>query len=146
MKIAIIAVGKIKQPGLRAELDDYLGRINRYAGCNEVELKDGNDAEVAARFEKAIPARAKCIALEVSGRAMSSQGLADFVAQAERTAVPTLAFLIGGSYGLPQSTSQSAAVQLSLSQMTLPHRLARVVLAEQLYRAFTILRNEPYSH
>jgi 23S rRNA (pseudouridine1915-N3)-methyltransferase len=146
VKIAIVAVGKVKQQGLRAELDDYLGRIQRYAACTEVELKDGNESDVLARFEKAIPPRAKRIALEVEGRALSSQGLADLVANAERTAVPTLAFLIGGSYGLPKGVAQTANLQLSLSQMTLPHRLARVVLAEQLYRAFTILRNEPYSH
>jgi 23S rRNA (pseudouridine1915-N3)-methyltransferase len=146
VKIAIIAVGKIKQQGLRADLDDYLGRIRRYAGCTELELKDGEDGDVSARFEKAIPPRAQRIALEVHGKALSSPGLADFVAHAERTAVPCLAFLIGGAYGLPATISKSAHLALSLSAMTLPHRLARVVLAEQLYRAFTILRNEPYSH
>lgn len=146
MKIAIVAVGKIKQAGLRAQLDDYLGRIQRYSSCSEVELKDGSDNELQARFDKAVPARAKRIALEVNGRSLSSQGLAEFVAHAERTAVPTLAFLIGGAYGLPKSVSQSADLQLSLSQLTFPHRLARLVLAEQLYRAYTILRNEPYSH
>lgn len=146
MKIAVVAVGKIKQAGLRAELDDYLSRIQRYASCTEIELKDGSDSELVARFDKAIPARAKRIALEVNGRGLSSQGLAEFVAHAERTAVPTLAFLIGGAYGLPKTVSQSADLQLSLSQMTFPHRLARVLLAEQVYRAFSILRNEPYSH
>jgi 23S rRNA (pseudouridine1915-N3)-methyltransferase len=146
VKIAIVAVGKVKQQGLRAELDDYLGRIQRFASCSEIELKDGSEPDVLARFEKAIPARAKRIALEVTGRPFTSQGLAEFVAHAERTAVPTLAFLIGGSYGLPKAVAGSADLQLSLSQLTLPHRLARVVLAEQLYRAFTILRNEPYSH
>jgi 23S rRNA (pseudouridine1915-N3)-methyltransferase len=146
VKIAVVAVGKIKQPGLRAELDDYLGRIQRYASCSEIELKDGSDSELLARFDKAIPARAKRIALEVNGRSLSSQGLAELVAHAERTAVPTLAFLIGGAYGLPKTVAQSADLQLSLSQMTFPHRLARLMLAEQVYRAFTILRNEPYSH
>jgi 23S rRNA (pseudouridine1915-N3)-methyltransferase len=146
VKIAIVAVGKVKQAGLRAELDDYLGRVKRYAGCSEVELKEGNEAEVIARFDKAIPPRARRIALEVTGKQLTSHGLADLVAHAERTAVPTLAFLIGGAYGLPAPLSQRADVQLSLSAMTLPHRLARLVLAEQLYRAFTILRGEPYSH
>lgn len=144
MKIAIIAVGKVKQLGLRAELDDYLKRVQRYTSCSEVELKDGSDAEVLARFEKAIPAKAKRIALEVNGKSLTSHGLADLVAHAEQTAVPTLAFLIGGAYGLPKSLSSH--LQLSLSALTLPHRLARLVLAEQIYRAYTILRNEPYSH
>ena len=146
MKIAIVAVGKVKQLGLRAELDDYLKRIQRYTSCSEIELKDGSDAEVLARFEKAIPPKSKRIALEVGGQTISSHGLADLVAHAERTAVPTLAFLIGGSYGLPKTLSASAQLQLSLSALTLPHRLARLVLAEQVYRAYTILRNEPYSH
>jgi len=146
VKIAIVAVGKVKQAGLRAELNDYLGRIQRYSACQEIELKDGSDAEVSARFEKAIPAKAKRIALEVDGRQLSSHGLAELVAHAERTAVPVLAFLIGGAYGLPQGISKAADLRLSLSALTLPHRLARLLLAEQVYRAYTILRNEPYSH
>jgi 23S rRNA (pseudouridine1915-N3)-methyltransferase len=146
VKIAVIAVGKIKQAGLRSELDDYLGRIQRYAACTEIELKDGSDDQVSARFEKALPARAERIALEVNGKTLSSHGLAELIARAERTAIPSLAFLIGGAYGLPRSVSENANLQLSLSALTLPHRLARLVLAEQLYRAFTILRNEPYSH
>jgi len=146
VKICIIAVGKVKQAGLRTEIDDYLKRLQRYTSFTEIELKDGADAEVQARFEKAIPARAKRIALEVNGRALTSHGLAELVAQAEQTAVPSLAFLIGGAYGLPRDLSASAQLQLSLSALTLPHRLARLVLAEQLYRAYTILRNEPYSH
>jgi 23S rRNA (pseudouridine1915-N3)-methyltransferase len=146
VKIAIIAVGKVKQVGLRAELDDYLGRIKRYSSCIETELKDGTDAEVTARFEKAIPPRSKRIALEVEGRALTSHGLAELVANAERTAVPNLVFLIGGSYGLPKIISDGADMRLSLSMLTLPHRIARLLLAEQIYRAYTILRNEPYSH
>lgn len=146
MRIAIIAVGKVKQAGLRAELDDYLGRIRRYATCDEIELKDGGEREVLERFERALPARAKIVALEVDGRTFDSAGFARWIGQCEQTAVGTAAFLIGGSYGLPPAISKRADMRLSLSTMTLPHRLARVVLAEQVYRGFTILRNEPYSH
>ena len=64
----------------------------------------------------------------------------------EQEAIPHLTFLIGGAYGLPPQVSQTSNIQLSLSSLTLPHRLARLMLAEQLYRAFTILRNEPYNH
>lgn len=146
MKVYVIAVGKIKERGLRELLDDYAGRIQRYASFHEIELKDGHTAEVEERFRKAIPARAKVVALEVLGKAMSSEELARLVGQAEVTAGQDLAFLIGGSYGLPPSTSRGAHLALSLSKLTLPHRLARLVLFEQVYRAFTILRNEPYSH
>ena len=145
LRVSIIAVGKIKQAGMRAEIDDYLGRIRRYATFEEIELKDGSDAELQPRFERALPKRARVVALEVEGKPVTSQGLADVVRRAELDATP-LAFLIGGAYGLPKAVSKAAHVQLSLSAMTLPHRLARLVLAEQIYRAFTILRGEPYSH
>ncbi len=146
MRIAIIAVGKVKQRGLRAELDDYLGRVRRYAACDEIELRDGGEREVAERFARARPARARVVALEVEGKSLDSRGLADLVRDCEDHAAGTLAFLIGGAYGLPAATSRAADLRLSLSALTLPHRLARLVLAEQVYRAFTILRNEPYSH
>lgn len=146
MKVVVIAVGKIKERGLREAIDDYLKRIGRYAGCDEVELKDGSPAEVEARIARAVPARARVVALEVGGEGWTSEGLARFVARCESGAVPAIAFVIGGAYGLPPAFSAGADVRLSLSPMTLPHRLARLVLAEQIYRAFTILRHEPYSH
>lgn len=146
MKIHVIAVGKIKERGLRELLDDYAGRIQRYATFSEVELKDGNAAEVEERFRKAIPARAKVIALEVLGKALSSEGLSRVIGQSLETAGQDMAFLIGGAYGLPESTSSAAHLKLSLSALTLPHRLARLLVFEQIYRGFTILRGEPYSH
>jgi 23S rRNA (pseudouridine1915-N3)-methyltransferase len=147
VKIAVVAVGKVKERGVRDAIDDYLGRVKRYAGVVETELKDGDEADVAGRFRKAIPERARVVALEVDGEPWTSQRLARFVGDCERDgAVPAVAFLIGGSYGLPPAVSRAAHVRLSLSAMTLPHRLARLLLAEQLYRAFTILRGEPYSH
>ncbi len=147
MRIAIVAVGRVKERGLRACIDDYLARIRRYGKCDEIELEDGRPDEVAARFARAVPRdRARVVALEVGGKRMKSPELARYVEQCEVGAVATLAFLIGGSYGLPESVSKSADLQLSLSDLTLPHRIARLVLAEQIYRAHTILRNEPYSH
>ena len=99
------------------------------------------------RFKKAIAERAHAIALEVEGKQLSSAELATEVGRLEGNgATGTVAFLIGGSYGLPASVSGGARMKLGLSRMILPHRLARVVLLEQIYRAFTILRNEPYSH
>lgn len=146
MKVHVIAVGKIKERGLRELLDDYAGRIQRYATFSEIELKDGNAAEVEERFRKAIPARAKVIALEVLGKSLSSEGLARVIGQSLETAGQDMAFLIGGAYGLPESTSSAAHLKLSLSALTLPHRLARLLVFEQIYRGFTILRGEPYSH
>jgi 23S rRNA (pseudouridine1915-N3)-methyltransferase len=144
LKIVVVSVGKIKDRGLRDLVADYVERISHYARVAEVELTD--DDTVQARMQKAIPDRARVVALEVEGTRMTSGALAKLVGQCETGAVPALVFLIGGSYGLPKAVSDAASVKLSLSDLTLPHRLARLVLVEQIYRAFTILRNEPYSH
>jgi 23S rRNA (pseudouridine1915-N3)-methyltransferase len=146
VRIAIVAVGKVKEREVRAVLEDYLGRVRRYARLEEIELKDAPPEQLRERFAKALDPRGRVIALEVDGQAWSSRRLADFVAECELASVPSVSFLIGGAYGLPPEVSRAADVRLSLSAMTLPHRLARVVLAEQIYRAYTILRGEPYSH
>lgn len=146
MEIRVVAVGRVKERGLRDAIDDYLGRIGHYAKVKEIELADGSEAEVKARIAKAIPSRARVVALEVEGDALTSAGLSKLIARAENDAVASLVFLIGGSYGLPAETSRAADVRMSLSAMTLPHRLARLFLAEQIYRGYTILRGAPYDH
>ncbi len=150
MHVHVLAIGKIKERGLRELIDEYAKRIGRYADYHELELKDAphRDAseELEERLRKAIPARSFVIALEVGGRQLSSAELAQLVGRAEQTSVQHLVFMIGGSYGLPAASSRAADQQLSLSKLTLPHRLARLLLIEQLYRAFTILRGEPYAH
>jgi 23S rRNA (pseudouridine1915-N3)-methyltransferase len=146
VRIRIIAVGKAKDRDLRSLLGDYYVRIGRYAKLEEVEIRDGKEAEVADRLARSIPGRARVVALEVDGRTLSSHDLAKWIARAENESVQTVVFLIGGAYGLPQELSKKADLRLSLSAMTFPHRLARLVLAEQVYRAFSILRNEPYDH
>ena len=127
-------------------LSEYYARIERYAKLEEVEIKDGPANEVTDRMLRAIPDRSRVVALEVDGRAQSSHDLAAWLGRAEIESVQTVVFLIGGAYGLPGDVSNKADLRLSLSAMTFPHRLARLVLAEQLYRAFTILRGEPYDH
>lgn len=146
MRIVVVAVGKVKERGLRDALDDYYGRVRRYAKLEEIELKDAPPEVLRERFQRTLDPRGRCVALEVDGKALSSRQLADAVGRCELGSVPTLTFLIGGAYGLPPEVSRAAHERLSLSAMTLPHRLARVVLAEQIYRAFTILRGEPYAH
>ncbi len=142
----IVAVGKIKDRGLRALLDDYYKRIGRHAKLEEVELKDGEERVLEERLKRQIPDRARVVALEVEGRAMSSRAFAAWIDRAGVQAVQTLVFLVGGAYGLPKAVSDAADLKLSLSAMTLPHRLARLFLAEQTYRAFSILAGEPYDH
>jgi len=144
VRVVFVVVGKIKDRGLRDLIADYVERISHYAKVSELELID--DDTVEARMRKAIPERARVIAMEVEGTRMTSPALAKLVGQCESGAVPAIVFLIGGSYGLPKALSDQASIKLSLSDLTLPHRLARLLLVEQIYRAFTILRNEPYSH
>lgn len=146
MRIRIIAIGQAKDRELRLLLNDYYTRIGRYAKFEEIELRDGKADEVAARLSRSIPDRSRVVALEVDGRALSSRDLATWLGRAENDSVQTVVFLIGGAYGLPQELSIKADLRLSLSAMTFPHRLARLVLAEQVYRGFSILRGEPYDH
>jgi len=146
VRVRIIAVGKAKDRSLRVMLDDYYARIGRYAKFEEIEIKDGDAVEVAEKLSRHIPDRSRVVALEVDGRVLGSHDLAKWLGRAENDSIQTVVFLIGGAYGLPQDVSRSADLRLSLSALTLPHRLARLVLAEQIYRGFSILRSEPYDH
>ncbi len=139
MKLVVFAVGKLKDKSLRAVADDYLKRLSRYVRSEEIEVKDG------AALERALPADAVRVALEVHGDALSSEELARRVERWGSRGKGVVAFFIGGADGLPVELSRAADARLSLSSLTLPHRLARVVLYEQLYRAMTILRGEPYA-
>lgn len=134
-----MAVGKLKEPAYRALADDYLGRIARYAKITEREIKD------AAGFAKALPQQTQIVACEVKGKAITSE---QFAAQLQRwgsAGKGDVCFLIGGAEGIPKDVSDAASYKLSLSTMTLPHRLARVLLLEQIYRGFSILKGEPYA-
>lgn len=139
MKVTVVAVGKVREPPARALVDDYRGRLRRYVRTEEVEVKD------ASGLERAVPGDALVVALEVWGRALSSEELAQRMEGWGTTGKGHIAFLIGGAEGIPKDLSQRADFHLSLSTLTLPHRLARILLFEQLYRAMTILRGEPYA-
>lgn len=145
MRIRIIAVGRLKEAHYRAAVDDYLGRLEHYATVDEVELKDASEAAMAAAMRKAIPPKSTVVALTIDGRARSSEELAAFVEQTAMRALD-LAFVIGGADGIPSEIARAAGERLSLSRMTFPHRLARLMLVEQLYRAMTIRKGEPYHH
>jgi len=139
LKVVVVAVGKIRDHALRSAASDYLGRLQHYVRCEEVEVRDAGD------LARAIPAEALTVALEIDGQALSSTAFASALERWGRQGKGLIAFVIGGVEGIPTELSQRAKVRLSLSTLTLPHRLARVVLFEQLYRAMTILRGEPYA-
>ncbi|HEX7671737.1 MAG TPA: 23S rRNA (pseudouridine(1915)-N(3))-methyltransferase RlmH [Polyangiaceae bacterium] len=139
MKLVVVAVGKLRGPELRVVANDYFSRLKKYVPCEEREVKTADE------LEGKIPEGAFVVALEVNGEALSSPELAQRVEQWGRLGKGIVAFLIGAADGIPGPLSARADVRISLSRMTLPHRLARILLAEQLYRAMTILRGEPYA-
>jgi 23S rRNA (pseudouridine1915-N3)-methyltransferase len=140
LKVVVLAVGKMRDRHMAAICDDYLQRARRHLPVEVVEVDD--DATLARR----LPARATVIALEPGGDAWTTEQLAAFLEQQMVHGAHAVAFLIGGADGLPAEVVRRAARRLSLSTLTLPHRLARVVLCEQIYRALTIIRAEPYHH
>jgi len=145
MRVVVVAVGRVKDRALRAGIDDYLGRVRHYTPCDEIELADAPAGKLEVAFQKATP-EATTIALEIGGKALGSEAFARELGRASARHKGIVAFLIGGADGLPAAVSKAAHDRWSLSALTFPHRLARLVLVEQIYRAMTILRGEPYGH
>ena len=147
MRIVIAAVGRAKEPAYRSLLDEYYGRTRHWAEVVENEIREDRDDKVATALARVFAvqgSRAEVIAMEVTGERLSSEQFARRIDSAMQRAV-TPVFVIGGADGNVPLVKSAARWSLSLGPMTLPHRLARLVLAEQVYRAFTILRGEPYA-
>lgn len=149
MKIHLIMLGKTRQPELRALLELYARRIGRYAELQITELRDA--AQLAQRRSKATAARrlepapgAHWVLLDAGGRQFTSREFARWLAGLRDLGTRELVFLCGDAEGFPELLRRLAHSRLSLSTLTMPHELARVVLAEQLYRAFTMLAGHPY--
>ena len=142
MKIKVAWIGKTKEPAIQALTDEYLKRTSRYAEVAGLPLKDEAAILSLASGERS-KERHKLILLDSRGKQLSSEELAEFLEREQVHAIP-LVFAIGGSDGFSEEARRRAGFTLSLGKMTLPHELARVVLVEQLYRAFTILKNHPY--
>ena len=137
MKIYLYYIGKPKDPHTNAVAQDFLDRASHYIPCEMREIRP----ERADPFTRHPTGRK--ILLDPAGKAMASQAFARLVAAAEMEA-RDLVFVIGGHDGLPPAWKPRADLLLSLSAMTFPHELARAMLAEQIYRAFAILRHLPY--
>ena len=150
MDLVVLAVGRLR-PALREVADDYLRRLARYAGAREIEIREASRAptipalrgEEAGRLASSMPVGSRMVALARDGQGWTSAELARRLDE-WRIAARPVAFVIGGSHGLAAALLERAERRWSLGPVTLPHELARVVVLEQLYRAFTILRGEPY--
>jgi 23S rRNA (pseudouridine1915-N3)-methyltransferase len=148
VKIMVAWIGKTKEPAIETLTGEYLKRISRYARVAGVVLKDEAAVLSLASGERQQKRpqnkeRYKLVLLDSRGKQVSSEELAEFLEREQGNATPLL-FAIGGSDGFSEEARRQAGVILSLGKMTLPHELARVILVEQLYRAFTILKNHPY--
>lgn len=157
ISIDIICVGKIKEKFFQDAISEYSKRLKKYCNLNILEVKDektienASDAEnekiklaEASRIEKFVKPKAFVITLEIDGKQLSSEGFAEKITSLANSGVSEIQLIIGGSIGLHKSISERADFHLSFSKMTFPHQLMRVVLLEQVYRAFRIIYNEPY--
>lgn len=152
MRLVVAVVGKARNPALGEAIRDYEKRAARYWPLDVHEIREERASGMptdklkereGARLAEKIPTRAQTVACEVGGKALSSEQFAELLQNA-REQDRDVAFLIGGAFGLSASVSSASSMKLSLAPWTLPHELARLVLAEQIYRAGTIVRGEPY--
>ena len=154
MKIKIIALGKIKEKFLKDGIDEFLKRLTPYCPVEIIELapieiKDENLTdkvldEEAEKILACIKQNSYVITLEIQGKEISSEQLSDKLSELINEGVNETVFVIGSSCGISKKVSQRADYKLSLSKMTFLHQFARLILVEQIYRAFKIMRGETY--
>ena len=157
MKITLLAVGKIKEPFYRDAVGEYAKRLSRFCELAVTEVADEPAPERASAAERkniiaregerllaASSPRAFRIALAIDGKRRSSEAFAADLDRLALSGKSSIEFFIGGSLGLSDAVLQAADLKLSFSDMTFPHQLMRVILLEQVYRAFKINRNETY--
>jgi len=157
VNISIITVGKLKEKYLKQGIDEYLKRLSAYAKMDIIEVPDEKAPEELSETEMLIVKQkegerilakinpdAYVIALAIEGNLKSSEELADSLDKLATYGKSKVAFVIGGSLGLSEDVLKRADEKLSFSRMTFPHQLMRLILVEQVYRAFRINRGEPY--
>ena len=142
MKLKIAWIGKTKEPAIQSLTDEYLKRLGRYVEVDGVALKD-ESALLKLCARDARPKHA-LILLESRGEQLSSEEFAKWLGEYQDRSSLSLVFAVGSADGFSDQARQAATLVLSLGKMTLAHEIARVVLLEQLYRAFTILKGHPY--
>jgi len=157
VNISIITIGKLKEKYLKAGIDEYLKRLSSYAKIEVIEMPDEKAPEELSSAEmeqvkqkegekllSKIYQDTYVIALAIDGKMKSSEELADSLDKLATYGKSKIAFVIGGSLGLSNQVLNRADEKLSFSKMTFPHQLMRLILVEQVYRAFRINRGEPY--
>jgi 23S rRNA (pseudouridine1915-N3)-methyltransferase len=140
VKLRLLMLGKTRRPEMRAVLDDYVKRIGRSCPIEITEVRDGEAAVKKLEADRA----ATVVLLDAGGKHLDSNALAKWLGELRDRGTREVIFLCGDADGFPDNLRERAHQKLSLSAMTFSHELARVMLAEQLYRAFAILSGSPY--
>ncbi|WP_026724962.1 23S rRNA (pseudouridine(1915)-N(3))-methyltransferase RlmH [Flavobacterium sasangense] len=156
MNIRLLAIGKTDNKALQTLIDDYTKRLSFYVKFDlEIipDIKNVKNLSEAQQKEKEgelilskITPTDHLILLDENGKTFSSVGFSDFLQKKMNAGIKTLVFVIGGPYGFSETVYQKAQGKVSLSEMTFSHQMVRLFVIEQIYRGFTILRNEPYHH
>lgn len=156
MKITLIQVGGTVDKYLKTGVDEYIKRLSFYTKFSIVEISDLKNAAKMSRDElkkregaeilKKLNSEDHVILLDEAGKLYTSEGFAQLLQLKMNQSTRSLVFIIGGAFGFSDEVYERAQGKLSLSKMTFSHRMIRLLFTEQLYRAFTILRNEPYHH
>jgi 23S rRNA (pseudouridine1915-N3)-methyltransferase len=141
MNIHLVMLGKTRRPEIRALMDDYVARIRRFADVRLAELRE--DSAVSLR-KLALDSGATVVLLDDAGKPQTSAQFAKWLGEMRDRGAREIVFLCGGAEGFPEELRRLATQKFSLSFLTFSHELARVMLAEQLYRAFAILAGHPY--
>lgn len=157
MKIKIVTVGKLKEKYLKDGIAEYTKRISRFAKLEMIELADEKTPDKASELENQkiletegarilskVGERDFVVVLAIEGKTLSSEDFSKQLEQASIKGYSTLTFIIGGSLGLAPIVKNRANLSVSFGRLTLPHQLMRLVLVEQIYRAFTIQQGSPY--
>ena len=145
LRVRLICVGKLKESFYQEAVEEYRKRLGRYCELEILELPESGslEKEGALVLEK-LPAGCFTVSLCVEGRLCSSEELRDLIARQMNAGVSRLCFVIGGSEGLSERVKERSDLRISLSRMTFPHHLARVIVLEQLYRAFNMMSGGKY--
>jgi 23S rRNA (pseudouridine1915-N3)-methyltransferase len=141
MKIRLIMLGKTRNAALRAMIEDYVSRIQHYASAEIVDLRE---ASAAALRKLKFDTASTIVLLDAAGKQLTSRQFAQWIGQSRDRGTREMIFLCGDAPGFPDEIRASAKQKISLTTLTMPHEFARVLLAEQIYRAFTILSGHPY--
>ncbi|WP_177163154.1 23S rRNA (pseudouridine(1915)-N(3))-methyltransferase RlmH [uncultured Fusobacterium sp.] len=153
MNISIVCVGKVKEKYIIDGINEFLKRMQSFAKMRIIELKeDGNDNNRNISIEKEGEEILKTlekiggynILLDIQGKNYSSEEMAEEIERLTINGVSSINFIIGGSYGVSESVRRASQMKLSFSKMTFPHQLMRLILTEQIYRWFSILKNTKY--